>query len=48
MSIMKKINLMQEMILNLQRRRMKEISIHPKEVNKEILGCKDPFHILKS
>jgi hypothetical protein len=38
MSIMKKMNLMQEMILNLQRRRMKERSIHLKEVKKEILG----------
>jgi hypothetical protein len=47
MSIMKKMDLMQEMILNLKRRRMKEISIHLKEVKKEILGCKDPYHILK-
>jgi hypothetical protein len=47
MSMMKKMKLMCRMILNLQRRRVKERSIHLQEVMKEILGCKDPYHILK-
>jgi hypothetical protein len=46
-SIMKKMKLMCRMILNLQRRRMNERSIHLQEAKKEILGCKDPYHILK-
>jgi glycine cleavage system protein P-like pyridoxal-binding family len=44
--LMKKMKLMHEMILN-HRRRKKERNIHLKEVKKEILGCKDPYHILK-
>jgi hypothetical protein len=47
MSIMKKMKLICRMILNLQRRRMKERSIHLKKVKKEILGCKDQNHTLK-
>jgi hypothetical protein len=47
MSIMKNMNLMQEMILNLQRGRMKERNTNQKEVNKEILRWRDQYHILK-
>jgi hypothetical protein len=46
MRIMKKMKLMKEMIFNLQGRN-RERSIHLKEVKKEILGCKDPYHIHK-
>jgi hypothetical protein len=45
--LMKKMKLMQEMIINHQIRRMKERNIHLKEVKKEILGYKDQYHILK-
>jgi hypothetical protein len=47
MIIMKKMKLKKEMILNLQRRIMKQINIHQKEVKREILGYIDQYHILK-